>query len=61
MEQPVARLAPPNTSLKRSCDFCVKRKRSCDGAGRKWCRWVGGAMVTYVSASCLHVSADYKS
>lgn len=25
-------------SLKKSCDFCVKRKRHCDGFGRKRCR-----------------------
>ena len=41
MEQPVARRTPPNTPLKRSCDFCVKRKRPCDGQGRKCCRCDG--------------------
>jgi len=26
-------------SLKKSCDVCVKRKRSCDGFGMRRCRW----------------------
>lgn len=26
-------------SLKKTCDFCVRRKRSCDGFARRRCRW----------------------
>lgn len=29
-------------SLKKTCDFCVKRKRRCDGSGRGRCRWAEG-------------------